>query len=62
MYVVTPYKVHYTKIPTYGAEQIDDKKLRKLSLRQYNYIYTGDNVDIITFKLNFNTLFFEAIF
>jgi len=61
VYVVTPYKVHYTKIPTYGAEQIDDKKLRKLSLRQYNYIYTGDNVDILTFKLNFNTLFFEAI-
>ena len=60
-YVVTPYKVHYTKIPTYGQEQIDDANLTKLSLREYNYIYTGKNIDIINFKLNFNTLFFEAI-
>ena len=60
-YVVTPYKVHYTRIPTYGQEQIDDKKLKKLSLREYNYIYTGKNIDIVNFKLNFNTLFFEAV-
>ena len=60
-YVVTPYKVHYTRIPTYGQEQIDDKNLKLLSLRQYNYIYTGKNIDIINFKLNFNTLFFEAV-
>ena len=32
-----------------------------MSLRQYNYIYTGKNIDIINFKLNFNTLFFEAV-
>jgi hypothetical protein len=60
-YVVTPYKVHYTRIPTYGQEQIDDKKLTKLCNREYNYIYTGQNVDVVNFKLNFNTLFFEAI-
>ena len=60
-YVVTPYKVHYTRIPTYGQEQIDDRNLKLLSLRQYNYIYTGKNIDIINFKLNFNTLFFEAV-
>lgn len=60
-YVITPYKVHYTKIPGYGQSQIDSTKLKKLSLRQYNYIYTGKNIDIINFKLNFNTLFFEAV-
>jgi len=60
-YVVTPYKVHYTKIPTYGQSQIDAANLKKISLRQYNYIYTGKNIDIINFKLNFNTLFFEAV-
>ena len=60
-YVITPYKVHYTKIPSYGQSQIDPKNLKKLSLRQYNYIYTGKNIDIINFKLNFNTLFFEAV-
>ena len=60
-YVITPYKVHYTKIPTYGQSQIDAANLKKISLRQYNYIYTGKNIDIINFKLNFNTLFFEAV-
>jgi len=60
-YVVTPYKLHYTCIPTYGQEQIDDANLTKLSLREYNYIYTGKNIDITNFKLNFNTLFYEAV-
>ena len=60
-YVVTPYKLHYTCIPTYGQEDIDDAVLTKLSLREYNYIYTGKNVDVLNFKLNFNTLFFEAV-
>ena len=60
-YVVTPHKVMYTRLPNYGNQKIDQKKLKKLSLRQYNYIYMGKNVDVINFKLNFNTLFFEAI-
>jgi hypothetical protein len=60
-YVVTPHKVMYTRLPNYGNQQVDKKKLKKLSLREYNYIYTGKNIDILNFKLNFNTLFFEAI-
>lgn len=60
-FVVTPYKILYTRIPGYGRQTLDATKLKKLSLREYNYIYTGKNVDIVNFKLNFNTLFFEAI-
>lgn len=60
-YVVTPYKIHYSKVPNYGADQIKEEDLKKLSLREYNYIYTGKNVDVLDFKLNFNTLFFEAV-
>jgi hypothetical protein len=60
-YVVTPYKILYTRIPNYGNEQIDIEKLTKLCQREYNYIYTGNNLDIKNFKLNFNTLFFEAL-
>ena len=60
-YVVTPYKIHYTKIPNLSDSIIDESELKKQSLREYNYIYTGQNVDVISFKLNFNTLFFEAI-
>ena len=60
-YSVIPYKVHFTKIPTFAGQQFQADKLQKISLREYNYIYTGQNVDVINFKLNFNTLFFEAI-
>lgn len=60
-YVVTPFLIHYTMIPGYSTAQIDLAKITQRSIRDYNYIYTGKNVDIIDFKLNFNTLFFEAI-
>jgi hypothetical protein len=60
-YVVTPYKIHYTRIPLYSASIIDESTLKKLSLREYNFIYTGKNIDVLNFKLNFNTLFFEAV-
>ncbi len=60
-YVVSPYKVHYTRLPNFATQKIDQSKLTSLSLREYNYIYTGKNIDVLNFKLNFNTLFFEAI-
>ena len=60
-YVITQHKIMYTRIPNYGSEQLDMTKIAPLSLREYNYIYTGKNIDVINFKLNFNTLFFEAI-
>lgn len=60
-YVVSPYRIHYTQIPGYKATVIDAAAIKSISLRQYNYIYTGNNVDVLNFKLNFNTLFFEAI-
>jgi len=61
IYVVSPFKIHYTAIPNFGDQKIDEKNLRKRSTRDYNYIYTGQNVDILNFKLNFNNLYFEAL-
>ena len=60
-YVVSPYRIHISRIPNYGHDKIKEETLKKLSLREYNYIYTGKNIDVLGFKLNFNTLFFEAI-
>ena len=61
IYNVVPYMVHYTRIPGYGQSTIKEETFKKLSTRTYNYIYTGQNVDVINFKLNFNTLYFEAV-
>ncbi len=60
-YIVTPYKIHFTKIPGYASLKIDEKKITRLVARTYYYLYSGQNVDVTNFKLNFNTLFFEAI-
>lgn len=60
-YVISPFKVHYTSVPMYESQKVDEKKLKKLTVREYNYIYTGLNVDVKNFKLNFNNLYFEAI-
>jgi hypothetical protein len=60
-YSIIPYKVHFTKIPSLADQKYLADNITRLSLREYNYIYTGKNVDILNFKLNFNTLFFEAM-
>ena len=58
---VVPYKVHFTKIPTLAGQKYNPDSITRLSVREYNYIYTGNNIDVLNFKLNFNSLFFEAI-
>lgn len=60
-YVVTPYKTHVTKVPTYAQQEYKEEDFKRICLREYNYIYTGQNIDVLNFKLNFNTLFFEAV-
>lgn len=61
-YIITPYRMHYTIVPGYTGQNIDVTKIKKyISLREYNYIYMGKNVDVLTFKINFNTLYFEAV-
>jgi hypothetical protein len=60
-FVVAPYKVHVTKVPNYASLKIAEKKYKKLSTREYNYIYTGKNIDVLNFKLEFNNLYFEAV-
>jgi hypothetical protein len=60
-YIVHPYKIHYKRIPGYAGNQVSESKLKILSLREYNYMYTGKNVDVLNFKLNFNNLFFESV-
>ena len=60
-FVIALHKIMYNRIPLFGNQHIDAKKLKKLALREYNYIYTGKNTEVLNFKLNFNTLYFEAI-
>ena len=60
-YIVTPYKIHVSQVPDYQTLKYDFSKVEPLIFREYDYLYTGHNTDIIKFNLNFNTLFYEAI-
>lgn len=60
-YVVIEYDLHYTRIQPRPADVVDTSKLKQAILREYNYFYTGSNVDIKKLDLKFNTLFFQAI-
>jgi hypothetical protein len=60
-YLVCPFKVHYTRIPDYIGVPFEASRLKKLCWREYNYLYTGKNIDIINFKLEFPLLFVDAM-
>ena len=61
VYNILPYKIHFSRIPGYAGQKFDPTAITQLSLREYNYIYTGQNVDVLNFRLNFDKLFFEAL-
>jgi len=65
-YLISPYRVHYTSVPGFQQDKFDFKtqdagKLSTLIFRDYNYIYTGKNVDIIDFKINFKNSFLAPL-
>jgi hypothetical protein len=60
-YVITPYKMLYTRVPGFANQTVDQSLLYKACVRAYDYIYTGKNLDITQFKLSFNNLYFEGI-
>lgn len=60
-FLVVPYDMHYTRITPRPNCVIDSCRLKDTVHREYNYIYTGKNVDLLKFDLRFNTLFYQAI-
>jgi hypothetical protein len=59
-YIVAPYKVHFSKLPGQQNAKYNAKDVSSYVKRTYDYLYTGKNVDVLGFKLNFNNLFFQA--
>ena len=56
-YQAVPYKVHVLKLITAGMSfgKVDWEKYVR---RRYNYIYTGDNVDIQNLRINYRTAYY----
>jgi len=59
-YIVVPYKVHFSRLPGQEKSKYKAENMKRYVKREYNYLYTGKNIDVLAFKLNFNNLFFQA--
>ena len=61
VYRVIPYEVNSSKVnsPTQPTKGISN--LKKQAMKEYNYIYTGKNDDVINFNIDLEYTFFTAI-
>lgn len=61
VYAVVPYKVHSSVFSNVTQPSVGIEKRVAQAAKEYNYIYTGKNDDVIDFEINFNTSFFTAL-
>lgn len=58
VYRVAEYQVHASSAPTApNTKPPGYDQLKKQAVKQYNYIYTGKNVDVLRFEINYNANF-----
>jgi hypothetical protein len=57
---VVPFLVHHTIFSNPQASPIGYPELAKKIVKKYQYIYSGQNVDILKFDININNLFYTG--
>ena len=62
VYKVIPYKVHSSKMQAPTITPLGYDELKKSAVKEYNYLYTGKNLDVIDFKINFKTGLFTKVY
>ena len=61
IYRVVPYLAHASVFGSTTAKPPGQQELQKQIVKEYNYIYTGQNADIIDFDIKINNLFYTGI-
>ena len=61
VYAVVPYKVHSSIFSNATQPAVGIQQRMSQAAKSYDYIYTGQNDDIIDFEINFNNSFFKAL-
>lgn len=62
VYRVVNYKVHASRFLAANAAAPGVDNLQKQALKEYNYIYTGKNVDVLDFAISFQAGFYTSMF
>lgn len=60
-YRVVPYRIHHTIFSNPNAAAIGYEQLAGEIVKKYDYVYTGQNVDIIKFDIEIKNMFFTGI-
>jgi hypothetical protein len=61
VYVVVPYEVHSSVFVQSRNQSVGIRERSLIAVKEYNYIYTGLNEDILDFQIQFNAAFFNAL-
>ena len=57
---VVPFLVHHSIFSPPSATPIGYKELEKKVVKEYNYIYTGQNADVLKFDIQIDNLFYAG--
>jgi hypothetical protein len=57
VFKIIPYKTHNSKLISANVKPAGYDNLNGQVVKEYNYLYTGKNVDILDFKIGFNFSF-----
>lgn len=61
VYQVVPYKVHLSKVANRNTATPGMERIRQQTCKEYNYIYTGANKDILDFEIQIDFAFFQGL-
>ena len=61
VYRVIPYRVHASRLLPPNAPAPGIAELKKQAAKEYNYIYTGKNVDILKFDIEIKNTFYNPV-
>ena len=59
-YRVVPYFIHQSIFSNPNSAPVGYSELMKKICKEYQYIYTGQNVDVLKFDININNLFYTG--
>jgi len=61
VYCVQPFTPHEATTLSAGERPSSVSSLKSMVKKEYNYIYTGKNEDVLNFDINFNNAFFNSL-
>ena len=61
VYRIIPYKAHTSKTAAVGTKAPGTDNLKKVVVKNYDYIYTGKNSEVIKFDIDFSVNFAQVL-